>query len=70
MDFGPDKPVLGGYDPKIGCIIDLKLLWILVGVKIICQSIITNGAKDLHAKERKNLGTFCKVWNGTLTFRI
>ena len=70
LGFRSDKPVLGGYDPKIRCSIDSKRLWILLGVKIICQSIITNGANDSHAKERKNWGALCKVWNGTLTFRI
>ena len=64
LDFRSDKPVLGRYDPKIRFNIDSKGFW------IICQSIITNGAKDLNAKERNNWGAICKVWNGTLTIRI
>ena len=64
LDFRSDKPVLGRYDPKIRFNIDSKGFW------IICQSIITNGAKDSRAKERKIWGVLCKVWNGTLTFRI
>ena len=70
LDFRSDKPVLGRYDPKIRCNIDSKDFWILLGIKIICQSIITNGAKGSCAKERKIWGVLCKVWNGTLTFRI
>ena len=51
MDFRSDKPVLGGYDPKIVCSVDSKGLGVLIGVKINCQSSITNGAKDSTAKE-------------------
>ena len=51
MDFRSDNPVLGGNDPKIVCSVDSKGLGVLIGVKINCQSIITNGAKDSTAKE-------------------
>ena len=60
LDFRFNKPVLAGYDPKIRCNIDSKGFWILLGIKIICQSIITNGAKDSCAKERKIWGYYVR----------
>ena len=45
VGFRSDIPILGGYDPRIRCSIDSKPLWVLLGVKMICQSIITNCAK-------------------------
>ena len=60
LDFRSDKPILDGYDPKIRCNIDSKGFWILLGIKIICQSIITNGAKDSCAKERKIWGYYVR----------
>ena len=59
LGFNSDKPVLSRYDPKIRCSIDS--IPYLRSKYIICQSIITNGAKDLNAKERNNWGAICKV---------